>query len=338
MKIAFIDESCFTKEAGGAEVWTLLLHKELENRGVKSKIFSYTNGINTKIPNRIKHFPYIREGFVYPYIGFKLIPKIEPDFDVLCFSSITTPAIRKAKTKTLIYANCLFSRQTKFFQHRLPLRYRPFFNEVTYTYFKILEAKSLHNVDRIVVPKNDVKRFMVEQLKLPAEKIDVIPVGIDIELFQPPANDSEREDIALFVGRGTIAKGFDTVLAAADMINGKVVAVAQRVADYYQRLARTKKNFELIPRLSHEELVKLYQQASVFILPSLSEGVPVTTLEAMACGLPVVCSIEGGGEKIEDGVNGFIVPFRDPQSLAEKVNFLFQNKALAREFGKKTQH
>ena len=75
--------------------------------------------------------------------------------------------------------------------------------------------------------------------------------------------------------------------------------------------------------------------ANFFVLPSLSEGVPVTTLEAMACGLPVVGSIEGGGEKIEDGVNGYIVPFRDPERLAEKVNELFENKSMAEEFGKR---
>ncbi|MBN1352381.1 glycosyltransferase family 4 protein [candidate division KSB1 bacterium] len=334
MKIAFIDESYGTKEAGGAEVWTELLYNELKSRGNECTIYSYANGIDVGIPDKIKHFPYIREGFVYPYVGLKLIPEIERNYNILYFSSITTPIGRRSKAKTVVYANCLFSRQTKYFQHRLPLRYKPFFNTASYLYFKVLEAKSLRNVDRIVVPKDDVKRFMVEKLNVPAEKIEIICVGINTNFFKPPETDN-RENIALFVGRGTIAKGFDTVLAAADFIDGKVIAVAQRVAGHYLRLAQKKKNFELIPRLNHDELVKLYQRAKVFILPSLSEGVPVTTLEAMSCGLPVVCSIEGGGEMIEDGENGYIVPFRDPESLAEKANQLFRNAKLANVFGRR---
>lgn len=333
MRIGFVDESCCTKEAGGAEIWTMLLQQELRRRNIETQIFSYAMGIPTKIPEVIKNFPYIREGFVLPYIGYKLIPQLEKDFDVLFFSSITMPLLQRARTRTIIYANCLFSRQTKYFQQRLPLYFKPIFNTFSYNYFKTLEARSLKNVDRIVVPKLDVKRFMVEHLKIATDKIDIIPSGIDLTLFKPPASNAEREDIALFVGRGTIAKGFDTILAAADMIKGKIVAVAQRVSSGYQRQIRQKKNFQLIARMPHHELVKLYQKASVFILPSLTEGVPITTLEAMACGLPVVCSPEGGGETIQDGVNGFIVPYRDPVKLAERVNYVFRNKNLINDFG-----
>ncbi|MBN2010349.1 glycosyltransferase family 4 protein [candidate division KSB1 bacterium] len=333
MKIAFIDESYGTKEAGGAEVWTRLLVEALQQDNHDCQIYAYGNGIDTNIPDRIKHFPYVREGFVYPSIGRELIRKIEANHDVLVFSSITTPALYKSKTTSVIYANCLFSRQTKYFQHRLPIKYKLLFNTASYLFFKILDRMSLNNVSRIVVPSNDVKQFMVNHLGINPDKIDVICAGINNKLFKPPENENAREDIALFVGRGTIAKGFDTVLSATSMIKGKVIVVAQRVAGHYKKMADKLDNLEVIPRLEHSELVKLYQRARVFILPSLSEGAPVTTLEAMACGLPVVATVEGAGEKIEDNKNGFIVPFRDPEKLAEKVNYLFEKKNVAREFG-----
>ncbi|HEX9971119.1 MAG TPA: glycosyltransferase family 4 protein [bacterium] len=78
---------------------------------------------------------------------------------------------------------------------------------------------------------------------------------------------------------------------------------------------------------------QLYQNASVYVMLSLTEGSPITTLEAMACGLPVVCTPEGSGEYIEDGVNGFIFPFKDANKLAEQVNYLFEHRDLAHEFG-----
>jgi glycosyltransferase involved in cell wall biosynthesis len=57
-------------------------------------------------------------------------------------------------------------------------------------------------------------------------------------------------------------------------------------------------------------------------LPSLVEGFPISVLEGMACGLPAVVSENIGGDVVEDGVDGWVVPIRDPDAIAEVLRAL----------------
>jgi colanic acid/amylovoran biosynthesis glycosyltransferase len=87
---------------------------------------------------------------------------------------------------------------------------------------------------------------------------------------------------------------------------------------------------------SAEEVREILAQASVFVLPSVSEGFSNSTLEAMAMEVPVVVADAGGlPEGVTDGVEGFIVPRRDYRALAERIETLLRNPELAREMGKK---
>jgi glycosyltransferase involved in cell wall biosynthesis len=77
---------------------------------------------------------------------------------------------------------------------------------------------------------------------------------------------------------------------------------------------------EWAPALPHEQLVARLQDADIFVLPSLEEGLVRTALEAMACGLPVVLTPHTGAHDfVRPGVNGEIVPIRDPVATAEAV-------------------
>ena len=124
---------------------------------------------------------------------------------------------------------------------------------------------------------------------------------------------------------------------AAPKINGNVVAVASRIPKFLQEKINQLKNFQVVKGIPNEELIEMYRKASLFVMPSLSEGSPLSTLEAMACGLPVVCTLEGGGGYIEHGVNGSIFPIRDPVALASQVNDLLDNPQLAKQFGQRNR-
>jgi glycosyltransferase involved in cell wall biosynthesis len=76
----------------------------------------------------------------------------------------------------------------------------------------------------------------------------------------------------------------------------------------------------------------LQQSPEVFVLSSLSEGFPVTILEAMACGLPVVATRVGGiPDIIEDGANGYLVDTKNQEQIAEVLLKLLQNETLREE-------
>ena len=87
MKIAMIDECYTTYGFGGISLWTKRLSSYYSSVNLDYEIFSYTNGLTTKIPKFIKLFPNIREMMIYPYLGRRYLPGIEKNFDVIHFTA-----------------------------------------------------------------------------------------------------------------------------------------------------------------------------------------------------------------------------------------------------------
>lgn len=88
--------------------------------------------------------------------------------------------------------------------------------------------------------------------------------------------------------------------------------------------------------LPHKDIIELYRTADIFVLPSLSEGIPVAIMEAMAMQLPVISTrITGIPEIVEDMVNGFLVNPKDPEALAKKIEYLIHHPYLREDMGKK---
>jgi glycosyltransferase involved in cell wall biosynthesis len=90
--------------------------------------------------------------------------------------------------------------------------------------------------------------------------------------------------------------------------------------------------------VNREKLLELYQSSSLFVLPSIEEGLSMTIAEGMASGLPILCTTNTGGQElVEDGKLGFIVPIRDENILAEKILWCYQNREEAKEMGNQAQ-
>jgi glycosyltransferase involved in cell wall biosynthesis len=86
---------------------------------------------------------------------------------------------------------------------------------------------------------------------------------------------------------------------------------------------------ELLGPVPRSELATLMQQSHVLVLPSIEDGFGLVMAEAMACGCPVISSTNTGGEDLyTDGTEGFIVPIRDPQALADKMQSLIDDPVL----------
>lgn len=89
-------------------------------------------------------------------------------------------------------------------------------------------------------------------------------------------------------------------------------------------------------RIPYIDLPYFYSACDVFVIPSIVEAFGLVTVEAMACGKPVIGTNVGGiPDTIKNGINGYLVNPKDPKSLAEKIVFLLESPSLAKRMGKK---
>ncbi|MBC7106697.1 MAG: glycosyltransferase family 4 protein, partial [Firmicutes bacterium] len=193
-------------------------------------------------------------------------------------------------------------------------------------------------------------RFMEDQLRsvfnLPADKIRVIPNGVDPEEFRFRAGRVERahfaapdERIVFYVGRLVREKGVQVLLAAAPMILAEEPCVKFVIAGrgpYERELRGLAERLGVAPRVyftgyvDQETRNALYHWADVAVFPSLYEPFGLVVLEAMAARTPVVVSDTGGfTEIVQHEVNGLKVFPDNPRSLADGVLRILRDPGLA---------
>jgi starch synthase len=189
------------------------------------------------------------------------------------------------------------------------------------------------DADAIAVPSAFVARTLIDQ-GVPAEKLRLVHLGFDPARFYP----APRPDTVfrvLFVGLITLRKGIPYLLEAYKRLalpDAELVLVGAKAPDSRVFLPPYEDSYRHIPFVPQEELPVLYHSGSVLVLPSLEEGFGMVAYEAAACGLPVIVT-ENVGATIRDGQDGFVVPIRDPDALAERLLRLYQDEDLRRSMG-----
>ena len=332
MKIAYIDETSFTSRHGGAANWTWEIANCMEHRGIQTDIYSYERIFSSKKFKNLILFPYFREIFIYPFLGRKILRKIETSYDLIHFASSTTCAFTEIEVPSVVSTNCLFSRQILDFSPFMPKHYQIVFNGISFNILRYFEKKSYKHASAVVATRKDVKHFVEHQFGIPRKKIQLIPHGLNERMIPRKVNYARNSNV-LFVGRATVGKGFHTLLKAADDINGRLICVVSRVSNSFRKEIESKKNIQIETNICKKKIQYFYKTAGLFVMPSLSETGPIATLEAMAHGLPVVGTPQGCGDYVEDGKHGFVVLPEDAVDLARKVNYLLAHHNTARQFG-----
>ncbi|WP_433295166.1 glycosyltransferase [Actinoplanes sp. CA-030573] len=197
-------------------------------------------------------------------------------------------------------------------------------------------------VDRVVAQTQDEVRGLV-RIGVPRAQLTVVPAGVDSERFSPdgPAveRDPERPRI-LSVGRLVERKGFGDVIQAMRWVPGAEVVVVggphpdQLPADPGARKLRAlaeklqvADRFRLVGRVPQADMPRWYRSADLLVAAPWQEEFEPSTLEAMACGVPVVGTAVGGlTETIVDGLTGDLVPARDPRALGGALRRLVNDK------------
>jgi glycosyltransferase involved in cell wall biosynthesis len=179
-----------------------------------------------------------------------------------------------------------------------------------------MESYSARNCDVVIAVSEGVKRELVAHYIVDEKKITIIHNGVDAETFRPFDKNVSLSKLgldpqfkyALFVGKYHHRKGLDIAVQSMQLLNepnlkllvvGPSPALVQSLHD---------DNFIIsLGRISDEELIHAYNASSFLIHPSRYEGHPVTVLEALACGLPVIASKQSKAEIIRNGSEGFII-------------------------------
>lgn len=204
--------------------------------------------------------------------------------------------------------------------------------------------------DRVVVNSEWSRQALMQQ-GVPPEKLVVIPLAYEAitetlkpemlkpEILKAEILKAEMPLRVLFLGQVMLRKGIQYLVEAARLLEHDPVRfeIVGPIHISEKAVASVPPNVVFHGRATRDQIHDWYQGAHVFVLPTLSDGFALTQIEAMANGLPVIAT-PNCGEVVTDGVDGFIVPPRDPVALARAIRryltepeLLIRQRAAARE-------
>ena len=290
---------------------------------------------------------YLYKGYRIPMTRLKNISKIfeEEPFDII---HIQTPAIM----------GIIGSLMSKRFSIPIVGTYHTllpeFFPYITKGKFQdIIKKLSGHPVNRYtkfvysrlnytIVPSNEIKKY-IESCGV--KNVVCIPNGINLKIKKTEKIDIRKYNIPknkkllLFVGRMSFEKRVNILLKSMKYLEDEDVFLALvgsgPYLKKYKELAKKikLKNVKFFGYVKDEILYSIYNSADIFVSPSDSEVHPMTFLEAMAFGLPIIGVNKcGAKDVIKDGFNGFVAKPRNSVDLAVKITKLISNEKLIEKF------
>jgi starch synthase len=191
--------------------------------------------------------------------------------------------------------------------------------------------------DWIVVPSNVARQSFTEMGH--GDKTVVVLPGVDTQFFSPPPRPAEAPLFrACYVGRVQVTKGVGYLLQAWKRLalSGAELVLIGEVSPDIRPFLKTyvDSSVRIVEKMSPEEIAACYRESSLFVFPSVSEGLAEELLEAMASGLPIVASdMSGATDCIVNGEQGWIVPTRDVDALADTIRWCFKNPNESRAMG-----
>lgn len=201
-----------------------------------------------------------------------------------------------------------------------------------------------------VIEVSEERRRNLTQIT-PIERIIAFRNCIDVDVFSPSFSNPSGNGIkALFLGFVGQNKGiFDLLDASARLrssgcsFNIWIAGDEDHAGDFAKVRSRLHEldledECHLMGMVRGESKLQLLRKASLFVLPSYREALPMAILEAMASGLPIVATSVGGiPEVVKDGYNGFLITPGDAEALAEKLNVLASDRHLCKAMGRRSR-
>ncbi len=197
-----------------------------------------------------------------------------------------------------------------------------------------LNQRLFQSATRLLPWSSWVANSMVNDYHVNPSRITVLPPGVDLDSWQPHPKPKQNGPLnVLFVGGDFYRKGGETLLdafntlpagtAVLHLVTRSQIPESENVCVYGNMQPNT------------PELLALYAQADVFVLPTRAEAFGIAAVEAAASGLPVIATRVGGlVDIVRDGQTGFLLPPNDVIGLHDRLCLLAQDPARRRQMGR----
>ncbi len=198
------------------------------------------------------------------------------------------------------------------------------------------ELLEYEEADFIDIPSTFARQSFLEK-GIPDHKLVMNPYGFSSYFHRVEPAGDKKEDVLriLYLGNLTIQKGVIYLFEALRQLSipeknfeawfiGKVDDEIKPSVEKYAR-----PNWKFFGHVNHYELPKLISACDLAVQPSLQDGFGMVILQTLSCGVPVIATTNTGGpDAIEEGKNGFIVPIRNPEAIAARIQLLRDDPSL----------
>lgn len=202
--------------------------------------------------------------------------------------------------------------------------------------FRSLYYRLAHRIaDRVLADSQATKRFL-RDLGVPDNKISILPIaGVDTDVYKPTNQSRNGECIKVAtVGRITPEKGYDDLLECARTLKSFEFEIAGDGSKRTELQEVAPENVTFHGPVPSEQIPDFLNRSEIYFQPSRNEGLCMTVIEAMACGLPVVASAVGGiSESVVDKKTGFLCDSGDIDCFNQHIRKLGRDDELRAEMG-----
>ena len=284
------------------------------------------SGLNFSLGNMIEEYPFT------PSLSQR-IKLLNPDI-IHAESHLFLPSLQAVRKAREMGKPCIVTIHGVFAERG------PFVNFLQFAYMRTLGLEIFKNANRIIcLTRTDANEII--KIGCPEKKIRIIPNAVDTEKFKP--SKVRRDDLIVWTGRFVPEKGIEYLIKAAKIVCENIRycrfllighgPLKQKILKLISEYG-IERFVDIIGPLARDKIAKILKSATIFAFPSLREGMPLSVLEAMACGLPVIGSnVPGIKDIIIDGENGILVPPRNPEKLADAILTILNDRTLRQKIG-----
>lgn len=198
--------------------------------------------------------------------------------------------------------------------------------------FKPVYKLYFKKVDQIQVISSFLAGW-IKSLGVKENKIVIIPNGVDLKKFANLKKENNKEKIILTDSRLVEKNGLEDLIKSIKLLktDAQLLIIGagplRKNLEHLTKELNLAKKIQFLGKIPYEKIQKYYAQADIFIRPSLSEGFGNVFIQAMAAQIPVIATPVGGiPDFLQDGETGWFCKVKNPKSIAEKINYLLDEK------------